>query len=67
VWVNLIVVGDPRRQRAHDGLCIGTWTDADVAALDSADEGSAIPVLCTVSCADRAEAVMNGAGVTSTR
>ena len=37
--VNLIVVGDPRKQLAHDRLCIGTRTDADVVAFDSADEG----------------------------
>ena len=37
--VNLVVVGDPRRQLTHHGLGIRSRTDADVVAFDRADEG----------------------------
>ena len=37
--VNLVVVGDPRRQLTHHGLGIRSRTDADVIAFDRADEG----------------------------
>ena len=36
--VNLVVVGDPRRQLTHHGLGIGSRTDADVVAFDRANE-----------------------------
>ena len=37
--VNLVIVGDPRRQLTHYGLGIGSGTDADIVAFDCADEG----------------------------
>jgi hypothetical protein len=39
VRVNLVVVGDPRWQLTHDGFGIWSRTDADIVALDSANEG----------------------------
>jgi hypothetical protein len=37
--VNLAIVGEPKRQLAHDGLGIRSRADADIIALDRADEG----------------------------
>jgi hypothetical protein len=39
VRVNLVVVGDPRRQLTYHRIGIGSRTDADVVAFDRADEG----------------------------
>ena len=37
--VNLVVVGDPSWQLTHDGFGIWSRTDADIVALDRANEG----------------------------
>ena len=37
--VNLDVVGDPSWQLTHDGFGIWSRTDADIVALDRANEG----------------------------
>ena len=39
VRVNLVVVGDPSWQLTHDGFGIWSRTDADIVALDRANEG----------------------------
>ena len=39
MWVNLVVAGDPRSNFSHDGLSVGTWTEAHVVARDGTDEG----------------------------
>src|ERR1700751_5762895 len=39
VRVNLVIVGDPRRQLTHYGLGIRSGTNADIVAFDCADEG----------------------------
>jgi hypothetical protein len=38
VWVNLVVVGDPRWQLVHHSLGVRAGTDADVIAFDGATE-----------------------------
>ena len=37
--VNLVVVGEPGWQLTHDGLGIGSRTDAEIVAFDRTDEG----------------------------
>jgi hypothetical protein len=50
VRVNLVVVGDPSWRLSHDGFGIWSRTDADIVALDRANEkASAIPLLCGLS------------------
>src|SRR5262249_40430580 len=39
VRLNLVVVGDPSSQLAHYGFGIWSRTDADIVALDRANEG----------------------------
>ena len=38
MWVNLVVVGDPRWQLVHHSLGVRAGTDADVIVFDGANE-----------------------------